>query len=435
MLRCDSRKVKEGDTFLAIKGATYDGHDYIKDAIEAGAKKVIVEHGTYSVETEVVPSTKEYLTKYLRRKELPIKIIGVTGTNGKTTTCFLIWQLFRLLSIPCSYIGTLGFYTDKKESDLKNTTPGFIELYRLLKKSVEAKCEYVVMEVSSQALDQGRVDFLDFDYAIFTNLTQDHLDYHKSMENYLKAKQQLFLKVKESGISIINKDDPCASYFEIGNYVTYGYSNSDYQIIEEDNSFKVNEAEYQMSLLGKYNIYNMVAAICLFYQLGYNYSELKEKIILCRSPEGRMDVIEYGTNKIIIDYAHTPDALENILDCVNDLTHKKVITVVGCGGDRDKGKRPIMGELATRKSDYVIFTSDNPRSENPLRIIKDIVNGLDNVNYEIEVNREEAIKKGIHFLTKDDILLVLGKGHEKYQIIGTEKIFFDDKKIVLDNII
>ena len=222
MLRCDSRKVKEGDTFLAIKGATYDGHDYIKDAIEAGAKKVIVEHGTYSVETEVVPSTKEYLTKYLRRKELPIKIIGVTGTNGKTTTCFLIWQLFRLLSIPCSYIGTLGFYTDKKESDLKNTTPGFIELYRLLKKSVEAKCEYVVMEVSSQALDQGRVDFLDFDYAIFTNLTQDHLDYHKSMENYLKAKQQLFLKVKESGISIINKDDPCASYFEIGNYVTYG---------------------------------------------------------------------------------------------------------------------------------------------------------------------------------------------------------------------
>jgi len=435
MLRCDSRKVKEGDTFLAIKGATYDGHDYIKDAIEAGAKKVIVEHGTYSVETEVVPSTKENLTKYLRRKELPIKIIGVTGTNGKTTTCFLIWQLFRLLSIPCSYIGTLGFYTDKKESDLKNTTPGFIELYRLLKKSVEAKCEYVVMEVSSQALDQGRVDFLDFDYAIFTNLTQDHLDYHKSMENYLKAKQQLFLKVKESGISIINKDDPCASYFEIGNYVTYGYSNSDYQIIKEDNSFKVNEEEYQMSLLGKYNIYNMVAAICLFYQLGYNYSELKEKIILCRSPEGRMDVIEYGTNKIIIDYAHTPDALENILDCVNDLTHKKVITVVGCGGDRDKGKRPIMGELATRKSDYVIFTSDNPRSENPLRIIKDIVNGLDNVNYEIEVNREEAIKKGIHFLTKDDILLVLGKGHEKYQIIGTEKIFFDDKKIVLDNII
>lgn len=435
MLRCDSRKVKEGDTFLAIKGATYDGHDYIKDAIEAGAKKVIVEHGTYSVETEVVPSTKEYLTKYLRRKELPIKIIGVTGTNGKTTTCFLIWQLFRLLSIPCSYIGTLGFYTDKKESDLKNTTPGFIELYRLLKKSAEAKCEYVVMEVSSQALDQGRVDFLDFDYAIFTNLTQDHLDYHKSMENYLKAKQQLFLKVKESGISIINKDDPCASYFEIGNYVTYGYSNSDYQIIKEDNSFKVNEEEYQMSLLGKYNIYNMVAAICLFYQLGYNYSELKEKIILCRSPEGRMDVIEYGTNKIIIDYAHTPDALENILDCVNDLTHKKVITVVGCGGDRDKGKRPIMGELATRKSDYVIFTSDNPRSENPLRIIKDIVNGLDNVNYEIEVNREEAIKKGIHFLTKDDILLVLGKGHEKYQIIGTEKIFFDDKKIVLDNII
>ncbi len=434
MLRCDSRKVKDGDTFLAIKGTTIDGHDYIKEAIDRGAKKIIAEQGTYSVETEIVPSTKEYLTNYLRKKELPIKVIGVTGTNGKTTTCFLIWQIFRKLNIPCSYIGTLGFYIEEKVRDLKNTTPGSLELYKLLKKSVEAGCEYVVMEVSSQALDQGRCDFIDYDYAIFTNLTQDHLDYHESMENYLKAKQKLFYKVKENGISIINSDDPCANYFEIGNYVTYGYSNSDYQIVGENTTFKLNEEEYQMSLLGKYNIYNMTSAICLFYQLGYSYQELKEVVEKCSSPEGRMDSISYNSNTIIIDYAHTPDALENILDSVGELEHKKIVTVVGCGGDRDSKKRPIMGEIATRKSDYVIFTSDNPRSENPIKILKDIVKNLDSVNYEIEVNREDAIKKGIQFLTKDDILLVLGKGHEKYQIIGTEKIFFDDKKIVLDNI-
>lgn len=434
MLRCNSKKVCNGDTFLAIKGTTIDGQDYIEEAIQRGATKVIAERGDYPVETVIVPSTKKYLNNYLKKRSLPIKVIGVTGTNGKTTTCFLIWQLFRKLSIPCSYIGTLGFYLEEKVCDLKNTTPGSLELYKLLKKSVDEKCEYVVMEVSSQALDQERVDFLEFDYAIFTNLTQDHLDYHKSMENYLKAKQKLFYLLKDDGIAIINSDDPCANYFEIGNYVTYGYSNSDYQISSNQTSFQINEEEYQMKLLGNYNIYNMTSAICLLYQLGYNSSDLKEKVKECLPPEGRMDIIPYNTNKIIVDYAHTPDALENILDCVHELNPHKVITVVGCGGDRDKGKRPIMGELATRKSDYVIFTSDNPRSENPKLILKDIVKELDNVNYEIEVNREVAIKKGIQFLKKDDILLVLGKGHEKFQIIGEEKIFFDDKKVILDNI-
>ena len=183
-----------------------------------------------------------------------------------------------------------------------------------------------------------------------------------------------------------------------------------------------------------YNIYNMTSAICLFYQLGYTPLDLKESILKCHSPEGRMDVISYGTNKIIVDYAHTPDAMENILDCVREMPYHKIITIIGCGGDRDKSKRPIMGEIATRKSDYVIFTSDNPRSENPMRILKDMIKGLDSVNYEIESNREIAIKKGIQFLTNDDILLVLGKGHEKYQIIGTEKRFFDDKQVIRDNI-
>ena len=434
MLKCDSRKVVEGDTFLAMKGTHYDGHNFIKEAIAAGATKIIAEYGEYEVETEIVPSTKKYLTEYAKKNMVPLPVIGVTGTNGKTTTCFLIWQLCWQLGIPCSYIGTLGFYTKEKVKDLTNTTPGEEELLELFQQSYEEGCKMAVMEVSSQALDQGRVDFLTFDYAIFTNLTQDHLDYHLTMENYLKAKQKLFEKVKEGGVSIINGDDPCASFFEKNNYVTYGCSYTDYEIEILPKGFKINEEEYQMKLLGNYNVYNMTAAICLFYQMGYTYHDLKDSILNCHSPEGRMDSVSYGENDIVIDYAHTPDALENILDAVREMDYHKIITIIGCGGDRDKSKRPVMGEIATRKSDYVIFTSDNPRSENPMRILKDITSNLDNINYEIESNREIAIKKGIQLLTKNDILLVLGKGHEKYQIIGNEKIFFDDKKVVSDYI-
>ncbi len=434
MLRDDSREVRCGDTFLALKGRNYDGHDFILEAIERGASKIIAEHGEYSVETKIVPSTREYLNHYLKEMMVPIHLIGVTGTNGKTTTSFLLWQLFWMLKVPCAYIGTLGFYTKEKKQDLKNTTPGALELFRLLKEAKEDGCEYVVMEASSQALDQGRCDFLEFDYTIFTNLTQDHLDYHKTMENYLKAKQKLFALRKEDGIGIVNGDDPCASYFETGKFLTYGFSNSDYEIEEKETSFSINGEEYQMTLFGKYNIYNMTAAISLLYQLGYTYLDIKEKVLKCTHPEGRMDVIRSGSNQIIIDYAHTPDALENVLNCVKEKAVHKIITIIGCGGDRDPLKRPMMGEIATRKSDYVIFTSDNPRSENPMRILKDIVKDLDSVNYEIESNREKAIQKGIQLLTKNDILLVLGKGHEKYQIIGTEKIFFDDKKVVLENI-
>jgi UDP-N-acetylmuramyl-tripeptide synthetase len=434
MLKSDSRKIIDGDTFIAIKGIEKDGHDYIEEAIKKGANKIIAEYGNYSVDTILVNSTKEYLDSYLKENMPPIKIIGVTGTNGKTTTCYLIWKTFKLLNIKCAYIGTLGFYLSEKERDLDNTTPGGIELYELIKEAKFKEYEYIVMETSSQALDQGRLDFIEFDYAIFTNLTQDHLDYHKTMENYVIAKRKLFTNLKENGVGIINLDDPCANYFEIGNYVTYGYSESDYQLVGDNQVFKINEEKYEMNILGKYNIYNMSAAICLFYQLGYNHNDLKDVVILCDSPVGRMDLIKKGDNKIIIDYAHTPDAMENILNCVSDIAHSKIITIIGCGGNRDKTKRPIMGSVATKKSDYVIFTSDNPRDENPDAILLDITKELDTFNYEIEPNREIAIKKGIQFLMKNDILLVLGKGHETCQIIRGEKIFFDDKKIVLENI-
>lgn len=433
MLKCDSRLIDKGDTFIALKGTVEDGHHYIEEAISRGASKIIAEYGDYSVDTEIVLSTKKYLEEYLSNNLPNIKIIGVTGTNGKTTTCYLIWQMFNKLNIKCAYIGTLGFYLDKKIKDLTNTTPGSVELFNLINEAYDYGSKYVVMEVSSQALSQERVNFVDFDYAIFTNLTQDHLDYHKTMKNYVEAKQRLFYLLKEKGIGIINYDDVCSNYFQINNYLTYGYSECDYQISGND-KFKINDEEYEMNLIGKYNIYNMTAAICLFYQLGYNHQDLYKVVSSCTPPEGRMDIIYKNNKMAIVDYAHTPDAVLNILECLKTLKYNKIITVMGCGGNRDKSKRPIMGDIATSNSDYVIFTSDNPRDEDPMSILKDITINLDKKNYEIESNRENAIKKGIQLLEKNDILIVLGKGHEKYQIIKNKKIFFDDKQIILDNI-
>ena len=432
MLKCDSRLIKEGDTFIALKGEQYDGHQFVEEAIENGAKEVIVEYGEYSVPTKYVESTKEYLKEYLKENFPNIKVIGVTGTNGKTTTCYLIWQMFKLLGVKCAYIGTLGFYLNQKVKDLINTTPGSIELFDLINEAASKNYRYVVMEVSSQALSQERVDFISFDYAIFTNLTQDHLDYHKTIENYALAKQKLFHLLKSSGVSIINEDDRYCDIFKVKNYVTYGYKDCDY-VIDGITKFKLNDDIYNTRLVGRYNTYNMVAAICLFYQIGYNNKELKNVVSKCECPDGRMDLIVRKKRSAIVDYAHTPDAVLNVLSCIKTLKYNRIITVIGCGGNRDKSKRPLMGDIATKNSDYVIFTSDNPRDENPEDILKDITDKLDNNNYEIESNREIAIKKAIQLLEKNDILILLGKGHEKYQIIKDKKIFFDDKKVVLDN--
>ncbi len=431
MLQSDSRKVKDGDTFIALKGYKEDGHKYILDAINNGAKKVIAERGKYDVETLIVDDTNEYLYKYFKINNIDIKLIGVTGTNGKTTTCYLLYQLLNGLGCKCAYIGTIGYIVDDVVTSLDNTTPGSLELYNLLEDSYNHNCEYVVMEVSSQALDQKRVDYLEFDAAIFTNLTRDHLDYHKTLENYIEAKRKLFYLLKDDGISLINNDDPYADNFKIKNYKTYGFTDSDYTIDDEN---VINSHPYDIPLIGKYNKYNVLAAISLLYELGYQYDDIKELVQNLKEPSGRMEVINYKTNRIIIDYAHTPDALQNVINTSLELTDGHVYVIIGCGGNRDKGKRKMMGLIATDMAYYTIFTSDNPRDEDPLDIIKDMTSNLDKDNYQIEVNRENAIKKGIQLLNNNDILLVLGKGHEKYQIIGNERLPFDDKQIVLDNI-
>mgnify|MGYP003306772759 CR=1 FL=1 len=436
-IKIDSRNVKEGDTFIAIRGLNNDGHKYVTDAINNGATTVIVEEGEYSVNTIIVNDTKEYLREYLENNYYDrikkLKLIGMTGTNGKTTTCYLIYQALNKLGIKCAYIGTLGFYTEK-EKELSNTTPNLYELYNMLLECVDNDYKYVVMEVSSQGISMGRVDTLLFDYVIFSNLTRDHLDYHKNMDSYVLEKQKLFTMTRE-GIAIINNDDKYKDYFLLDNKnITYGKINSDYNInnIEstlDGTKFKLNDEDYFTKLIGEYNIYNISIVIILLRLL--NIENIKDIIKELNPPKGRMDIIKYNDNNIIVDYAHTPDAVEKIIKEVSKIPHNKVITIVGCGGNRDKTKRPIMGAIATNYSDYVIFTSDNPRYEKPKKILKDITCKLDNKNYKIVIKRKKAIKNAIQMLSKNDILLLLGKGHEEYQVIKDKRRPFSDKDVVL----
>lgn len=444
-IKSDSRKVKEGDIFIALRGISSDGHDYIEKAINNGAKKIIVEEDNdYDIDTLVVPDTREYLNNYLKEHYAKyfddMTIIGITGTNGKTTTAFLTYEALNHLGYKCAYIGTVGFYQDKKVCDLPNTCPDICDMFELIIDSYEKGYKYIVLEASSQGIAYGRLENIVFDYAVFTNLTMDHLDYHITMENYALAKQQLFKQLKKEGLGIINGDDNYSIYYKIGKYITYGFNDNDYKITDykldcSGIEFTINNNYViKSTLLGKYNIYNLLTVYILLSKMGVSYEDIYNTIIKLEAPNGRMEIIKYNTNNIIIDYAHTPDAVMKVINTCRELDVNKIITIIGCGGNRDKGKRPIMGDIATKLSDYVIFTSDNPRYEDPDKIIEDIVNNLDNNKYEIESNREIAIKKGIQLLSNDDILLVLGKGHEKYQIIKDTVIPFDDKLIVLENI-
>ena len=434
MLQNDSRKVKAGDTFIAIKGIKNDGHNFIMDAIKNGASKVIVEEGNY-LNMIKVDNTKDYLHQFVKEKYLPIikdlKLIGITGTNGKTTTAYLTYQALNKLNIKCAYIGTIGFYIDGNIKNNINTTPDILSLYHMLLECVRNNIEYVVMEVSSQGLFYNRVDGLLFDYSVFTNLTQDHLDFHKNMDNYLNEKKKLFQMLKNDGVGIVNSDDSYYKNFITSHTVTYGM-NGDYKISNINHDFKnttfnLNDETYKMNLIGDYNVYNISIVIIILKLLKINNDLIMDVIASLESAPGRMYIINYYDNLIIIDYAHTPDAVAKI---IKSISGNNIITIIGCGGNRDKEKRKIMGNIATKNSSYVIFTSDNPRYENSIKIISDMLQGVDTSNYEIEINREKAILKGIQKLTKGDILLILGKGHEDYQEINGIKYHFNDKEIV-----
>jgi len=442
-IKTDSRKIKKGDTFVAVKCEQNDGHKYIEKAIENGASKIVCEHGNYSVPTLVVKDTRAYLEETLKKEYSYIfdklKLIGITGTNGKTTTAYITQKLFNKLGIKTAYIGTIGYYIDEKIMSLPNTSPDIADMYSMFVDAYEKGCKYVVLEASSQGLDAGRLHGIKFDYAVFTNLTQDHLDYHKNMENYANAKKILFDSLKENGKSIINIDDPYYIYYVKPNTITYGFNESDYQIT----SYKLNpsysifkykhnneENEIKLSIPGKHNIYNALVSIILASEIGKNYDEFKSIMNELDSPDGRMNTIKYKDSTIIIDYAHTPDAVEKILNTAREMTKNNIYTVFGCTGDRDRTKRPIMMGIVTNLSTKAIVTVDDLHNEEVSQIIDDMLKGNKNNNYEIELDRKEAIRKGMSYLKRDDILLILGKGHEEFIIVKDKKIPHNDMKAV-----
>lgn len=443
----NSRLIKPGQTFVAIKGYTVDGHDYIEDAIKNGATAVIAQKEVNcSVPVTVVENSAEYYQKLLVKEYKDefkdLKLIGITGTNGKTTSAYLTYQMLLDLGKKAAYIGTIGFMCGDYFKELPNTSPEILTTYKLLAKAKEMECEYVVMEVSNFALDQKRIEGLEFVAGAFTNLTEDHLDYHKTMENYLKAKLLLTDYIKKDGVLLVNKDDEASKKFieRFKNTKTFGYGNADYDILSDDIYpdhtdiiFKVNEKEYKVTtnLTSKFNVYNYFTMFSILHELGFKINELIEKTKYLKAPKGRCETYKVKNGFAVVDYAHTPDAVLKVVTAYKELAKARVITLVGCGGDRDPMKRPIMGEIASNYSDYVIFTNDNPRTEDPENIMKDILKGVKKDNYEVCLDRREAIKKALDMIQKDDIVLLLGKGHEDYQILGHTKVHLDDSEEIL----
>ena len=368
-------------------------------------------------------------------------MLGVTGTNGKTTSCYLIYQMLLNLGIDAAYIGTIGFYHKDEFIELNNTTPDIQTLYGLLHHAKESGCKSVIMEVSSQALAYDRLYGINYDEIAFTNLTEDHLDFHKTMEEYLKAKLLVLDHLNKDAVIIANSDDE--NYVKFNDkkhkFLTFGM-NGDYKIEKFDITpsettleFSYEDKKYnvEVPLTSKFNVYNYLTMLSIVHNYGFSIDEIVEKTPLLKAPKGRCEAYKVNNGYAVIDYAHTPDAVEKVISAYNELKKNRVITIVGCGGDRDPKKRPIMGGIAANLSDYVILTSDNPRTEDPQKIMDDILVGVKTDNYEVELDRRKAIKKGIDMMQKDDILLILGKGHEDYQIIGKTKYHLDDAEEVL----
>lgn len=438
MLKKDSRKVVPGDTFVD----TTFNKEYVYDAVKNGAS-LIISKFKYDNNTIIVDDPKQYYNEYIYNKYYDkikdLTLIGITGTNGKTTTSYIIYEILNKMNVKCAYIGTIGFYKNNQIKVLNNTTPDIEELYEYLYECSLENIKYVVMEVSSHALDQDRVYGLKYDACIFTNLTEDHLDYHKNMDEYKKTKMLLFDKLRNKRIAIINSDDCNYKDFmfdnnynvKVGKFGDYKIKNIKLNIDSLDLTFNFKKDYFKhLNLVGKYNAYNYLEAVATLNYLNFDLNEVLEVDVF--APPGRMYLINYKNNKIFIDYAHTPDAMEKVLKSVNEFKKNKIITIFGCGGDRDKNKRSIMGNIASSYSDKVIITNDNPRNENENNIISDIVMGIKKENYEIIKDRKKAIIEGISYLNDNDILLILGKGHENYQIINGKKKYFSDLNTTME---
>ena len=459
-IRNNSKEIKENDMFVAIKGFDCNGHEHIEEAIKKGAKVILAQEDEFNKEmlkaipeevTLVLAKNTRYALaisacNFYQNPSRKFKLIGITGTKGKTTTTYMIREILEKQAIKVGLIGTVASYVgDKKIADNENTTPESLKLQEIFSKMVEEKCEVVVMEVSSQSLKLDRVTGCDFDIGIFTNLSEDHISSkeHPNMEDYFNSKVQLFKMCKKG---FINADDVYS--LMIPKLVpecqisTYGIDNhcnllaKDITVTNQYVDFKVKLGDknerVKVSIPGRFSVYNSLAAIAVALYFGCTSENIKEALVNIRVP-GRSELIDNKLGlTIMIDYAHTPESLEKILSSVKIYTKGRVISVFGCGGDRDKNKRPMMGEVSGRVADCTIITSDNPRREEPEERIKDIEIGIKKTNgkYECIVDRVEAIRKAISMAKKNDIIVLAGKGHEQYQEINKKRYPFDENKIV-----
>lgn len=453
-IQIDSREVKPGDLFIARTGFAVDGHDFIDHAIENGAVALLVQKEvSVPVPTVLVPDTQRALSviaaNFYGYPSKELTIIGVTGTNGKTTTTHLIEQILSTADHHTGIIGTTGVKIFHDTYPTPNTTPESSELQRVFRMMRNRGLHYVSMEVSSHALDLGRTRGVDFDIAVFTNLTQDHLDYHQTMENYREAKGLLFSQLgnynddQKSKLAILNADDPASSYFAritSAQVITYGLSESamvraeQIRITSQGTSFRLHtfkgSIDISWQLLGKFNVYNALAAAAVALGCGCTLDQIQKGLAGTPVVEGRFEWVKSNQPfTVLVDYAHTPDSLENALTTIREFAQNRVICVVGCGGDRDRKKRPLMAKVVEKYSDLTVITSDNPRSEPPEKIIEDMIQGLTKEDYVVRVDRKEAIQFAIEQAELGDVVLIAGKGHETYQEIQGVRYPFDDREV------
>jgi UDP-N-acetylmuramoyl-L-alanyl-D-glutamate--2,6-diaminopimelate ligase len=449
----DSRQVKTGFLFVAIKGTQSDGHQYISKALSLGAVAVVCEVLPEDVPLEItivtVKNSAQALaviaSNFFQTPSEKLKLTGVTGTNGKTTVATLLFQLFTSLGYKCGLISTVENKIVDKVIPSTHTTPDPIQLNKLLKEMVENGCTHVFMEVSSHAIDQERIGGLKFAGAIFTNITHDHLDYHQTFENYIKAKKKYFDELGSDAFALVNADDKRGMVM-LQNTRATKYTYGLKKVVDFKGKILTNSIEgleldlagktVWFKLIGDFNAYNLLAAYGTAVLLGEESDQVLIKLSSLKGAVGRFDLVLPGSKKIaIVDYAHTPDALKNVLETIAQFRsgNEQVITVVGCGGNRDRAKRPLMASIACRLSDKVLLTSDNPRDEDPVEIIKDMQAGVTPTEVRktlIIADREEAIKTACMIANEKDIILVAGKGHETYQEIKGVKYPFDDKEVV-----
>ena len=448
----DSRKVRPGYLYVAIKGYKADGHNFIKKSIECGAQAIVSEERS-SLDTNIpqiiVRDTRKALSSlsccFYNNPSQKINLVGVTGTNGKTTTTFLTKSVIEKAGYETGLIGTINYQIGKKVITAKETTPESVELQRLISEMVAAKMKFAVMEVSSHSAIQHRIENIDFKTAVFTNITTEHMDYHKTFPNYMNAKAELFKNLRKDSFAVLNADDEYGEYFADrtnAKIIWYGIKNDAdikaeiYKESTRDVMIKLScfgrEVDMKIPFVGLHNVYNALASVASAISLGFELDTIKSGIETASTVPGRLENVPCDRGfKVVIDYAHTPHALETVLHALKNLIKGRLLLVFGCGGDRDKEKRPQMGRIADEKSDIFWLTNDNPRSEDPLAIIDDIKAGIKSgQSFHIQTNRYKAIEEALSEAKDDDLIIIAGKGHEKYQIIKDTIVPFDDREVV-----